>query len=393
MDSLLETVQSTLKNLILCRSDDWIDRLNHVITVILLLVFALIVSEAQFVGNPIHCWCPAEFTGAFESYTNYYCWIKNTYFVPSDEAIPTEASRKEAGEITYYQWIPLILFFQAFLFKLPNIMWRLLNGGSGMGVDEMCRETEATQCDSPEMRKAVIDDLADRLDRWFTQRMIKKSLLVGAKARASEHLSCLFNPTGGTYLTSLYIFIKFVSLTNVIGQFFILNAFMATDYNMYGFEYIRMLSNGEAVRESPRFPRVTLCDFELRQLQNIQRWTVQCTLPINLFNEKIFIFLWFWFFVVACVTGINLVSCIYTVSMQRNNYYFVKKYLALSGNKPRSSSEKELCRKFAESYLANDGCLVLRMIGSNSTDVVVIDLFDVLWNKYKADINTASNTI
>ena len=43
--------------------DDWIDRVSHLWSVCLLLMFAVLVSSGQYVGDPIHCWCPAEFTG------------------------------------------------------------------------------------------------------------------------------------------------------------------------------------------------------------------------------------------------------------------------------------------------------------------------------------------
>ena len=41
--------------------DDWIDRLNHLYTTIIFIIFTIIVSTKQYVGEPIHCWCPAEF--------------------------------------------------------------------------------------------------------------------------------------------------------------------------------------------------------------------------------------------------------------------------------------------------------------------------------------------
>lgn len=91
----------SLKRFQSSRCDDWVDRLSHVYTSLLLLVFGILVSTAHLVGVPIKCWVPAEFddddedTNSFEHYIHNYCWIKNTYYIPMLDSIPTDVSRRQ----------------------------------------------------------------------------------------------------------------------------------------------------------------------------------------------------------------------------------------------------------------------------------------------------------
>lgn len=360
--------------------DDWVDRLNHLYTVILLAIFALFISGGQYVGSPIECWCPAHFTGSFQAYTKSYCWVKNTYYIPMDSSIPVDTENRDSEELTYYQWVPIILLFMAFLFKFPALVWRMFNGGSGINMEKIVNLTTQTQIGSADKRKETVGHIANYLDRWLgAHRQYRFNALVRMRQKAFRMLC---SKREGTYLTGLYIFVKLLFSVNVIVQFFLLNGFMGDWYNLYGFEVLDGLSNDHYWRDSPRFPKVTLCDFEIRQLENIQRYTVQCVLPINLFNEKVFIFLWFWFVFVAVCTCGNLLFWVWRNMVHMSRVGYVKKYLKLL-DQIHTEEDKKLARKFADQYLRDDGIFIFRIIARNTSDILLSDLVRAMWEIYK----------
>ena len=56
------------------------------------------------------------------------------------------------------------------------------------------------------------------------------------------------------------------------------------------------------------FPKMTKCIFhKYGGSGTIQRFDALCVLSMNILNEKIYIFLWFWLIILAVITAINLV--------------------------------------------------------------------------------------
>ena len=85
-----------------------------------------------------------------------------------------------------------------------------------------------------------------------------------------------------------YILSKFLYIINAIGQLFLLNLFLGAKFYWYGLEIIRKGFYGQEIEAIERFPRITMCQFNIRTLgDNVQPYSVQCLLPINIYNEKV----------------------------------------------------------------------------------------------------------
>ncbi|CAF3912168.1 unnamed protein product [Rotaria magnacalcarata] len=293
--------------------DDFYDRLSRRYSVILLVIFTVLVSTKQYVGEPIACFCPAHFTGTHVEYTNNICWISNTYFVSFDRLLPKHPNPKTEQFIYFYQYVPFILIAQAILFYVPSLIWSSLNSKSGYDLSMLVTHARIIDTYTSEIREPSVRHLARFIDKaleyhknkrleYFDQlRAIKCSSLSSLYAffLLNNHITMRDN-----HLMWSFLFSKLLYLLNAFGQLYLLNFFLGNDYHMYGFAVIRALftGNNENWTVTPRFPRVTWCNFAVRNLaDNIHTYTVQCSLPINLFNEKIFLIIWFWlYFTTIC---------------------------------------------------------------------------------------------
>lgn len=363
--------------------DDVIDRLSHHYSTVMLIIFTVVVSTKQYVGEPIKCWCPGHFTDTHTAYTDYVCWVSNTYHVPFEAPIPLRHDVKMESEIVYYQWVPIILLLQALMFKIPRIMWRILVASSGVSLEKVITLASECQYKPSEERERIINHIVIYLDKWFSGvKYYRPGCLATLREKIARYCCIVCGRRYGNHLVTASVITKAIYVMNAISHLYILNAFLGTDYHLYGFQILDKLYRGEDWMESRRFPRVTLCDFQIRQLQNVQEWTVQCVLPINLFNEKIFMFLWFWIVAVAIASSMNFVCCVYSLFLpvQRRNY--LKKYLHMH-KLIQSEYERKLATRFVDRYLRQDGVYVLRQISQNGNAVVSSEVIVNLWRLFR----------
>uniref|UniRef100_A0A0N5AIV2 Innexin n=1 Tax=Syphacia muris TaxID=451379 RepID=A0A0N5AIV2_9BILA len=410
------------------QSNDVIDRLNYQYTALVIAFAAFTLAATQYVGKPIQCWVPAQFTGAWEKYTETYCFIKGSYFQYMDEHIPHEYELRDQKEIQYYQWVPIVLAIQAFLFYLPCIIWKALSFRSGINVkgvlnsaaqvkkkfDKASRSTQVQIAanhleEAMEMQKEIKTGTFDVLHFGKRRGLYLVALYLCSKidvALAQKYvylLSIFLRAAVTIHLVSfLYIIntfpFQFLYVLNAAVQLLILNIFLGPEYTLWGYGILKDLLNNRTWNESGHFPRVTMCDFHVRVLGNIHRWTVQCVLMINMFNEKIFIFLWserWWLIFVGILSILSMLYYLFALLIKSNQRYFVERYLRCTGaisSIPGFREDRQLT-EFTDRYLRPDGVFLLRLIETNGGDLLVGDITAALFERYLAKGENSLGTL
>ncbi|KAH7730510.1 CRE-INX-4 protein [Aphelenchoides avenae] len=381
---VLQNMFSALSFLHYRKDDDFVDRLSYFYTSSFLIMMAVLVSFKQFGGRPLECWVPAQFTASWEAYTEMYCWAQNTYWVPLEQDIPVDIAEREYRQISYYQWVPFFLLIQAFLYYIPCLMWRLMNDKSGIRLNDIVQMATEKENIEPEFRLRTIESLSRHIEAALRYQHTATSRTTYTMHRVFKCFNLRYYES---YVTGLYLATKVLYVGNILTNLLLVNKFLETDeYSIYGFGVLRDLLFGRSWMESGNFPRVTLCDFEVRVLGNTQRHSVQCVLVINIFNEKIFILVWLWFSILFVAATFDAIYWFSISLFHRDRFRFVLRHLELTSDPDRPELFRKEKRKqvehFLRTYLKVDGVLVLRMIALHAGVMYCTEITDALWKRY-----------
>ena len=196
----------------------------------------------------------------------------------------------------------------------------------------------------------------------------------------------------GNFLVALYLLVKLLYIANAVGQLFMLNAILDTDFHAYGIDVIQKSFSREEWAPTTRFPRVTFCDFKIRRLgNNIHRYVVQCTLPVNLFNERIYLVVWFWLVFIAAVTCYSFMEWFYRASFRMERHRYVKKHLVLA-KKIGPEDDTRVLVRFVDKYLQADGVMTLKLISKNTDAYTVVDIISHLYDNYHKELAPMYNS-
>lgn len=102
-----------------------------------------------------------------------------------------------------------------------------------------------------------------------------------------------------------------LNFINVVLQIYFMDYFLDGEFSTYGSDVLSFTNMDQEARGDPMarvFPKVTKCTFrKYGPSGSIQNFDGLCVLPLNIVNEKIYVFLWFWFILLTVVTGLSLV--------------------------------------------------------------------------------------
>lgn len=290
----------------------------------------------------------------------------------------------------------------ALCFYFPRMLWRSLNNRSGLDIEKLVDAAmKQEQQENPsEERAKTINYIANSIRMYIENRYttsytdnrpknFPQKFFYALTFWRRRHLS--------SYIVLLFTLMKLLFLINSVIQIFLLNAFLGNDYHLFGVEVIMKFIQGLDWGESKRFPRVTLCDFHIREVGIVHRYTVQCVLPINLFNEKVFLILWFWILLLAAFNIGDFISWLVRIIRVDGRSAYVRRKLAMmntlpsqhrdefTSSKQAEVEDKRITRAFVRNYLQEDGCFALRLLARNGQDIIVGDVIENLFANFRQE--------
>lgn len=272
--------------------DNALFKLQYRITMPIMLCLSALITSRQYFGDPIDC--------IFDKLADHqimdtYCWM-NSFIVLNkpggrigvDMAHPNVGTYVKGEDLIrdqqYYQWVCFVLFFQAALFYIPRYLWKSWDNG------RIRMLTTDVNC-------PIVDDAC---------RNIRKGAMINYII-GHMHLHNMY--------ALKYIFCEILNGVNVFGQMYYMNCFLGGEFIHYGYDIIQhylSTSNNPVPNNHMKdimnlvFPKTTKCSFDsYGPSGTIQTNDGLCVLPLNIVNEKIYAFIWFWFVFLAVLHFIN----------------------------------------------------------------------------------------
>ncbi|KAF8571995.1 hypothetical protein P879_01958 [Paragonimus westermani] len=390
--------------------DDWVDRLSYIYSYILLLGFTILVTTKTYLFKSIACHMPTAPQGAnFKNYVESACWVLGTVPIRANEPMPQTVEEFEQlskeRHINYYQWVPFMLAIQCIMFYLPRLAWQSVSFNR-LGTDLnvlISQANHALVASTRSARNESIGRVAHALETLlFAHRDYQHGAFADLKRRLARALSFLFvSKRFGTWMVFSYFCIKLTYFINTVVQLYFMKLFLGYNQSLFPFaeRMLRSVVSGSDWAETLYFPRKSYCLISLRHLGTKGNFYLGvCALPINMFNEKIYTFLYFWITLVMLLTLLSIPVWLTRIATKRRRTAIIYKYLRLRPPEEKSELEsskssslshnsvdpavKSNVETFVEKFLRLDGVFLIHILTANAGDIVTAEVVGLLWHAW-----------
>jgi len=271
-------------------TDTFLFRLHYKITMGLFLACCLLITAIQLVTDPITCDVKGVSGGIF----NAFCWTHATFTLPYRQ-LPdggpvlypgvgtmdrSDEQHQEEVYHGFYQWVGIALFGQSFTFYIPHFLWKSCEG----------RKVER-------LVSGIISPVA-------TEDVKNKH-----KAAIAEYFHC--NKRRHAMYGARFFICEVLNLINVSLQVYLIDSMLGGEFTTFGLNVLTFAMLDDEERVDPMvkiFPKITKCTFNnYGSSGTVQKFDGLCILPINMINDKIYITLWFWLFILLILSLLYMI--------------------------------------------------------------------------------------
>nr|QQY02533.1 innexin 10 [Cryptocotyle lingua] len=374
--------------------DDFADRCSYMLSFVLLVLCFTIVTLKSYVFEPLSCYVPTTFSGSnLGPYINAFCWVNGTTPISAETDRLDDQNywnSLEDKKLNYYQWVSLVLALQAILCYVPRLVWETITFNRvGTNLGFLIESAQAASKETGKEREQRVQFIANVMDTLlFARRDLRKT---DGRPAVHSTLSTLAHGLRdllprkrlGTALASYYMLVKFMYLFNAVGQLLLMQRFLGARgrYQLFGLSILSDLLSGRHWNETSVFPRVGFCRVPIKLTSTpIPMVTVQCTLPVNMLNEKIYVFLWFWFVFVASLEVVSVFVWIYRLAARQSRLRLLVRYLKIAD--AYDEGMDPLLTRFEMTFLRLDGSFLLQMMRLNAGSLITQEILQAMLKRY-----------
>lgn len=305
---------------------DTADKLNWQITINILVIFILILANVKDLLNRIiTCAVPIYFSDNQQEYADEICYISEKYHVYDEDMILVNGQNSSlvyADRMlkkldyrnyqsahrfeSYYIWVPYVLAVQIVLLVALKSVWQYsLKKIISLDVNELL--SASISCKDVQLDKFLHDHSSSLgINEHYFQNVHFNYLFVNlSKFLFVRSLEPKRSFLDENILSLAYLSVKAINILIIFVELLLMRKLLGVEFG--SFLYEKFSGTGSLRNESMYFPLKSVCLFRIRELTNVNSYAVVCSLPINLFIQYMFLFLFVWY---TMLVGLNVYSLV-----------------------------------------------------------------------------------